>query len=308
MINVLPGQANLIALTVLGKANNAPIVTGTVSLYLQAQTGTNAGKWFKGADGTWSAAEAVAGAAAHVLAGQWTASLPAATWTAGVAYIAYMRESGELQVPASTDVLCQAAGGACTISQIKVRLGITDTSADAVLAGVIAGVSAQFEAHCSRRLFRPAAAVTEYHNGGWDGQQSVVYLDYYPAVVITTVKEGLLHDYDDALTANDDYIFDDRRGRLIAASGCWLAGDDAVQVVYVGGYTDPSTTPLPTGEVYVPAEIQEAGIQQSCFNYQRRLELGLSGVSAGGNVSAYAQDELLPGVKAMLAPYRRVLL
>jgi len=60
------------------------------------------------------------------------------------------------------------------------------------------------------------------------------------------------------------------------------------------------------GEVALPDDIAEACITQSSFTWQRRDQLGLSSMgSAGGGVSAYAQDQLLPLVKDTMSAYRR---
>ena len=199
----------------------------------------------------------------------------------------------------------------CTAAQLKSRLDITVAGADAALAEVIAGVVADFEAWCRRRLVRPAAAVTEYWDGG-HADSATIFLNYFPAVVITSVKESLYHGHAaagvTALTANDDYILNDARGRLVRV-GAWLSGPDAVQVVYTGGYAAAGVTPLPAGQIAMPDKIIEAAIRQASFVWQRRKSLGLTSESMGpASMTAYARDELLPTVRELLAEYRRVLI
>jgi len=193
----------------------------------------------------------------------------------------------------------------CTTAQVKTRLEISGASADTVLGQIVTGVTSMLEAHCMRKLARPAAAVTEYSHGG----AKVIWLEHFPAISVTSIKEALHHDHagEDALTANEDYVLHDARGALQRIGNNWLEGLDAVQVVYLGGYTDPGDTPG-DGEIAMPDAVVEAAIQQCCFVYQRRRELGLTSVGvSGGSVSAYARDKLLPGVKELLAPYRRVV-
>jgi hypothetical protein len=62
-------------------------------------------------------------------------------------------------------------------------------------------------------------------------------------------------------------------------------------------------------EFPMPADLVEAAIQQAAFIWQRRTALGLSGGSAGqgGSFSAGAEDDLLPGVRATCARYRRAM-
>ncbi len=105
---VYTGQANVLALPIVAKASGNPITTGTVNFYLVADTGTNAGKWYRGSDQTWQAAEALAGAASHKADGHWQLSLAAAVWTKDVAYKLYGKESGDLHIPVGKDILCRS--------------------------------------------------------------------------------------------------------------------------------------------------------------------------------------------------------
>ncbi|MFB3893223.1 MAG: carbohydrate-binding protein [Phycisphaerae bacterium] len=77
--------------------------------------------------------------------------------------------------------------------------------------------------------------------------------------------------------------------------------------IYAAG--PPATghwTAAPT-EVAVPDDIIEAALQQAGFHWQRRRQLGLSSESiSGANVSAYAEDDLLPGVRTIMHAYRRI--
>ncbi len=105
---VHPGQANILSADAVARADGSPITAGTVNFYLYAKDGTNATKWYKGSDATWNAAEQVAGAATHKGDGHWILSLASAVWTTGVAYLLYAKETGDLHVPVSQDILCEA--------------------------------------------------------------------------------------------------------------------------------------------------------------------------------------------------------
>ncbi|NLF33255.1 MAG: phage head-tail connector protein [Planctomycetes bacterium] len=198
----------------------------------------------------------------------------------------------------------------CTLASVKSRLELTDSAADTMLEEIIAGVTAELEAYCRRKFVRPTAAVTAYFDG--DANPQAIPLEYFPAVVITSVTESLDHDHDNAtaLTADDGYWLNDHRGMLYPSSlhngGRWLRGVDAVRVVYLGGYT-PAGVALGAGEIAMPDKVVEAAVRQSCYVYHRRRERGLQAVSGpDGGVTAYATDELLPDVKALLAEYRRI--
>ncbi|HUS74350.1 MAG TPA: hypothetical protein VMY06_14925 [Sedimentisphaerales bacterium] len=106
---VYTDQANVIKLPLVAKASGNPIVAGTVNFYLQATNGDNAGKWYRGSDQTWQAAESIAGDSALTGDGHWGLSLATAVWTKDVQYFAYAKESGDLHIPVSKDILCKSA-------------------------------------------------------------------------------------------------------------------------------------------------------------------------------------------------------
>ncbi len=105
MQNFTAAAANTMMLTVIARANHSPIVAGTITFHLIAITGSNAGKWFKTSDDTWSATEQTAATATHKADGHWSASIDAAAWVAGTRYRLYAKESGNLHVPVSDEVL-----------------------------------------------------------------------------------------------------------------------------------------------------------------------------------------------------------
>jgi uncharacterized phiE125 gp8 family phage protein len=110
MLIVYSGQANELNLKVVDKQGSA-ITTGTVNFYLKQTTGDNAGKWYRGSDGTWQAGESIAGAGSHVSDGDWKLSLASAVWESHAAYRVYVIESGDLHIPNGDDILCAPYGG-----------------------------------------------------------------------------------------------------------------------------------------------------------------------------------------------------
>jgi len=105
MAEVLVGQTNVVSLPLVAKADGTPITAGMVNFYLLAKDGDNAGKWYRGADTSWQAAEAIAGAATHRSDGHWYLSLPTAVWTKDVAYLLYAKEDGDLHIPVGENIL-----------------------------------------------------------------------------------------------------------------------------------------------------------------------------------------------------------
>ncbi len=103
------GQANTLTADVVARDDGTPIVAGTVTGYLRALSGTNAGKWFRASDSSWQAGESSAGAMTHAADGHWSVSLVTAAWTTGVRYSFYAKESGDLHIPLSEEVIEDAA-------------------------------------------------------------------------------------------------------------------------------------------------------------------------------------------------------
>ena len=90
--------ANTITVDMIAKLDGSAIIVGVVTVYLVADTGTNAGKWFRASDSSWQAAEASAGTATYKGGCAWQISITASAWTAGVSYSVYGKESGNLNI------------------------------------------------------------------------------------------------------------------------------------------------------------------------------------------------------------------
>jgi hypothetical protein len=104
MSDPLPGVANILTATIVAIADGSRIVPpSVVNFYVIALAGTNAGKWFKGSNQTWSATEEIAAAGSHIGRGHWTAVIPAIAWVQGTVYEQYAEEAGGLSIatPAS---------------------------------------------------------------------------------------------------------------------------------------------------------------------------------------------------------------
>lgn len=105
---VIPGQSHQLTLDCVARASGAPIIAGTVTFYLKALSGTNAGKWFRASDSTWQAAEAVAGIGTHSSDGHWEVTVSTDAWIEGVRYDLYLKESGNLHIPVKDRVYCKS--------------------------------------------------------------------------------------------------------------------------------------------------------------------------------------------------------
>jgi hypothetical protein len=93
--------------TVVAKASGDPITGGTVNYYLKSKSGDNAGKWWRDSDQTWQVAE-TANAMTHDADGHWEIDLSESPFTAGVRYLEYTKESGDLHIPDSRHLIAAA--------------------------------------------------------------------------------------------------------------------------------------------------------------------------------------------------------
>lgn len=105
MQSFVAGQANILNVDMLAKATGNPITAGTVNVYLQAKSGVNEGKWFLGSGSSWEDSESLAGIATHVSDGHWKISIASAAWTAEVVYSLYAKESGDLHISYSEEIV-----------------------------------------------------------------------------------------------------------------------------------------------------------------------------------------------------------
>jgi len=106
MQSFTPGQPNTLTADMIAKAApNDPITSGTVIAYLKAMDGDNAGKWWDADNEEWSATKASAGSMEHDTDGHWEVVIAADAWIAGVRYRFDAKESGNLHVTYSEEVV-----------------------------------------------------------------------------------------------------------------------------------------------------------------------------------------------------------
>jgi len=196
-----------------------------------------------------------------------------------------------------------AAGRICTLTDVKDRLGLSGTDHDQAIERIISGLDSIFESYAHRILLVNAAETTEYYTGLGVRLQ----LKRYPVVSITSVKQAYDYDFDsaDALGADTDYRLITANGILYRINAFWPEVEQGIQIIYRGGYCSAGQAPG-EGEFAMPADLREAAIEQACFLFKRRDDIGLSGVSAeGGSISKFSPMDLLPMVKKILDSYRR---
>jgi hypothetical protein len=193
-----------------------------------------------------------------------------------------------------------SVGRICTIDDIKNRLGITSTDHDQTIGRIVLGLEAIFDRYCRRKIIQTGEDVTEYYAGMGRHLQIL----YYPIISITTIKESYSYDFDSAtaLTVDTSYrlVGTGKSGILYRIGSSWPDQEDAIQIVYRGGYCSAADTPGDS-ETALPADLREAAIEQGSFVFKRRDDIGLSSVGfTGGSINKFSAMKLLPMVEAVL--------
>jgi hypothetical protein len=198
-------------------------------------------------------------------------------------------------------------GRICTLADVKDRIGLTVTDYDGVINRILSGIEYIFNESTQRTLILNSVDVTEYYTGGGPYLQ----LTRYPVKSITSIKEAVDYDFDNAvaLVADTDYrlVAAGKKGLIYRPYTSWLELPDVTQVIYKGGFVAAGQT-AGSGETAMPADLREAAIEQAAYFYKHKDDIGLSSASfKGESFNKFADINLLPMVEAILKNYKRVL-
>lgn len=195
------------------------------------------------------------------------------------------------------------------LATVKARLALDpiDLTYDALLQRAIAAISARFDQETNRTLARAENATCEF-----PARDTVIFVARYPIEQVAgfalkfSESEGWLEQ-----TGVECLI---RSGCVIAlenALGSGGSGSALARVSYTGGYVlpgDPDPVALSGGAPpqRLPAELEQAAVEQTAFWFQTRDQLGvLREWPKGGNYVQFADSDLLPAVREVLRRYTR---
>ncbi len=193
------------------------------------------------------------------------------------------------------------------LATVKARLAIApaDISQDELLTRAIEAVGARFDRECNRTLARTVDAKQEF-----DARDTEIIARCYPMETVS--KFELKGSEAEGWVEQTGVSYLIRAGCIVtlceplAPLALGLATGPALgRVTYTGGYVMPGTAPG-VGQVALPADLENAAIEQAAVWYQQRDKLGLiRHWPSGGTYLVLSQLPLLPQVSAMLRPYRR---
>jgi hypothetical protein len=192
---------------------------------------------------------------------------------------------------------------------VKSRLALesADPTYDAVLMQAIAAVSARFDRETNRTLARtengtfefladareivvpcyPIESVARFElktseTTGWQAQAGVEYLIRHSVISLSTALSDL----------------------QLSASNLQPA---LARVTYTAGYVLPGSDAIP-GATPLPADLEQAAIEQTAFWFQTRDQLGVVRLwPKGGLYEQFADPDLLPSVRETLRQYSRMV-
>ena len=176
-----------------------------------------------------------------------------------------------------------------SLPAIKLHLGITDTSDDALLTQLISQAQSDFESRCRRKLVQTLMVKEKYKGPGGE----ILYLRSYPVDSVTFVS------IDDVTVA--DYERSGLDGELHRSKG-WDK-DSVILVSYKAGYV---YTSIPGINVYrdLPGDLEYACILWVAGAYNSRGSEHLSEEAIGPLKSKFWAEQ--PAIKAIVDKYRNI--
>jgi hypothetical protein len=195
------------------------------------------------------------------------------------------------------------------LSTIKSRLALEplDTTQDALLTSLIMAISARFDRETNRTLARTENATFEFSSGDTE-----ILVPCYP--VESVVKFEVKSSETEGWVEQPGVEYLVLRGCVISLASelpalqlttCGLQ-PVAARVIYTGGYLLPGSSPCP-GAIALPADLEQAAVEQTAFCFQTRDMLGvIRQWPKGGNYAQFADLDLLPSVRSVLATHTRL--
>jgi hypothetical protein len=193
-----------------------------------------------------------------------------------------------------------------TLSTVKSRLALVDTTYDALLTSAIKAVSARFDNETNRTLARTENAIHEF-----DPTDTELIPPCYPIESISKfeTKTSESSGWQEVQPMPDHLI---RKSCIISLpSPLDLSRNlsrNLCRVTYTGGYLLPGSDPV-AGCQALPDDLEQACVEQVAFWYQRRDLLGVRTTwPQAGNYEQFAAQDLLPSVVAVLKRHQRLSL
>ncbi|MBU1275206.1 MAG: phage gp6-like head-tail connector protein [Proteobacteria bacterium] len=189
-----------------------------------------------------------------------------------------------------------------SLAQVKQYLGLSATTHDALLEGLVEAISAQFNAFCGRKLMaRDYSHLSQ--DPAYDPDNALLsgsgypelLLPQYPILSLTALKvEG--RDISASEGGGTGWVLDSGAGVLGLLGQVFPRGAHNVGLVYRAGFAS------------APPDLAQAAVEQTAVRFQESAagqgRLGVSARTLADGSVSYHSGALLPQVKAVLERYR----
>jgi hypothetical protein len=182
-----------------------------------------------------------------------------------------------------------------TLEQVRRLLGQPDAEFDNDLTNRILEVS--FRVQSTYSIDLEQQSYSEIKDGGGNR----LFVDNPPIVSVTSVTLSNDLQFPGEIVPATEYAVVNR-GWDIQHQSCWGAGPSGVQVIYIGGYLDPTTNPATT----LPGAIQEAVARQVAYEFEQRKSIGLMTIDFPDGTITKEDEGFLKSVKIVLNTLRKV--
>jgi len=175
--------------------------------------------------------------------------------------------------------------------------GNMTTDYDAYIAALVTYVLSLWDELTERTW--ASGTRTEYYSP--KKHQSILLLENYPIVSITSIHDDPEGDYeDDTLISSDDYRYGDGKSGMVTYDSEFYESTYGVKIIYVAGYTDNN----------VSGWLKQILIRQTCYWWKQSEENGWhhggKTTSAGTlNYNAF-RNNLLPDFELLVERNRRI--
>ena len=187
-----------------------------------------------------------------------------------------------------------------TLSTLKARLAIPDLDVqyDNLLTSALTALSARFDKETNRTLTRTPNSLHEF-----PADDTEVVLPVCPLEAVS--KFEIKSNETEGWVQQNNVEYLTRNACVVSLASPLGTCRQQARITYTGGYVMPGDTPG-DGQTALPADLEQAAVEQCAYWFQNRDKLGLLRHRPNqGTYIQLANLDLLPSVAAVLNRYTR---
>ena len=191
------------------------------------------------------------------------------------------------------------------LTTLKARLALDpfDATYDTLLTNALNAISARFDQETNRTLARAESTAYEF-----PAELTRILVPCYPIESVARFEVKVSEAAGWVAIPDVEYVV--LRRCIIALEAALpvpsaAPGLAVARVTYTGGYLLPGSPPAAEATA-LPADLEQAALEQTVFWFQTRDKVGVVRQwPAGGNYEQFADPDLLPSVRRVLARHTR---